>query len=133
MTALSAIVSNGGRLSATQKLAFSNASALVAGPPDLVKKGRGRLFKQTVKPPTPSPSVKGQKDGETVTIPRDPDGRVTHWVEGMSLCNCNGKHLFRDCPTEGKKDKQSGHFADNTFGYLNCSLEKWSPKFSFPL
>ena len=31
-------------------------------------------------------------------IPRDENGRITHWVEGMSNCpNCDERHLVRDC------------------------------------
>ena len=34
--------------------------------------------------------------------PRRPDGsrkgELIKWVEGMDLCKCGGKHLYRDCP-----------------------------------
>ena len=40
-----------------------------------------------------------------VEVPRDSDGNITKWVEGMRTCRCGingGKHLFKDCPVGGK-------------------------------
>ena len=42
--------------------------------------------------------------------PRDADGAVLRWIEGMPLCKCGGKHLYRDCTDprfalEKKEDK----------------------------
>ena len=32
-------------------------------------------------------------------VPRDKDGRVTKWIQGMADCKfCSGQHLNRDCP-----------------------------------
>ena len=33
-------------------------------------------------------------------MPRDKDGRITHWIDGMDPCKCGGKHLYRDCDQE---------------------------------
>ena len=38
-------------------------------------------------------------------MPRDSDGNITKWVEGMRTCRCGingGKHLFKECPVGGK-------------------------------
>jgi len=39
---------------------------------------------------------KGGKDGDKVKVPRNEDGRIKHWVDGMAKCKCGGKHLYRD-------------------------------------
>ena len=49
-------------------------------------------------------------------LPRDKDGKVSKWVEGMTRCKCGGPpnaggHLFRDCPL--KDDKDGGKGADS--------------------
>ena len=41
--------------------------------------------------------------GGGVEVPRDSDGNITKWVEGMRTCRCGingGKHLFKECPAE---------------------------------
>ena len=43
--------------------------------------------------------------GGGVEVPRDSDGNITKWVEGMRTCRCGidgGKHLFKECPVGGK-------------------------------
>jgi hypothetical protein len=39
--------------------------------------------------------------------PRRPDGskkgELLKWIEGMDLCKCGGKHLYRDCPDPSTK------------------------------
>ncbi|KOO32538.1 retrotransposon like protein, partial [Chrysochromulina tobinii] len=43
-----------------------------------------------------------EKKTKKTRPPRRPDGskkgELIKWVEGMDLCKCGGKHLYRDCP-----------------------------------
>ena len=41
-----------------------------------------------------------------VQPPRDEDGKIINWVEGMDKCKCGGKHLFRDCPDPSTNPSQ---------------------------
>ena len=41
-------------------------------------------------------------------VPRDSEGRVTHWIEGMEACKCGKNHLFRDCPDDPGNKSKSG-------------------------
>ncbi len=60
---------------------------------------------------TKKPKVKGKggkapedPDKDKITIPRNADGSVKEWIEGMQPCKyCNGKHLHRDCTSEAAK------------------------------
>ena len=49
---------------------------------------------------TKNKNFKGTAGGTNgVKVPRDKDGRVTKWIQGMANCKyCNGPHLNRDCP-----------------------------------
>ena len=58
--------------------------------------------KKGKKPGTP-------KEPEKVKPPRDEDGRITHWVEGMDPCKCGGKHLYRDCDKDKDAPKESSN------------------------
>ena len=40
---------------------------------------------------------KGKDNDKKVNVPRNKDGKVLRWVEGMDSCKCGGKHLYRDC------------------------------------
>ena len=46
-----------------------------------------------------------------MTPPRDKEGCITHWIDGMSPCNCGENHLFRNCPNDGRNAKQTASFA----------------------
>ena len=55
-------------------------------------------------------------DPGKVKPPRDEDGRITHWVEGMDKCSCGGKHLYRDCD----KDKGAPKDTSNVLEQLSA-------------
>ena len=43
----------------------------------------------------------------------------------MDPCGCGLEHLYRDCPTEGKKSKQAANLASNNLGapgFGDCDL-----------
>ena len=73
--------------------------------------GRGRGGGKAQAQP---PAEKGR-----VEPPRDENGRVIRWIEGMGFCSCaatgkvDGKHLFRDCETDGKPPDQVAKVADH--------------------
>ena len=64
--------------------------------------------------------VPNEKTESGVVIPRDAEGRVTHWIEGMALCKCTGKHLFRDCelPDGSWASKAAAAYPDALITYL---------------
>ena len=41
--------------------------------------------------------------------PRDEDGRILRWVEGMDKCKCGGKHLYRDCDKDADASKDTSN------------------------
>lgn len=47
----------------------------------------------------------GGADGK-VSPPRDENRKITHWIPGMTVCDCGGEHLFRDCPKKKQKDAE---------------------------
>ena len=47
-----------------------------------------------------------------VVPPKDEDGKIIRWIEGMGFCTCGGKHLYRDCTTGGKKPEQTAAVAE---------------------
>ena len=54
----------------------------------------------------------GDKPASGVVPPKDEDGKIIRWIEGMGFCTCGGKHLYRDCPTGGKKPEQTPAVAE---------------------
>ena len=69
----------------------------------------------------------GANPSDKVTPPKDEDGKITHWIEGMGLCSCGNKHLYRDCPTGGKKPTQTAAVAtmvDDTSDALESVLQE---------
>ena len=61
---------------------------------------------------TDAAAAKAAKDADRdkflSSLPRGKDGTVTRWVEGMSLCRCGGKHLFRDCDKQQSANSVDG-------------------------
>ena len=51
---------------------------------------------------------KSGDDKDKVKVPRDKDGRITHWITGMDPCKCGGNHLYRDCDQESTSAKPAG-------------------------
>ena len=83
-----------GALSAEEIAKQKNALAAAGAVPDPRKSGGGGGGGGG------KPKGKGKdKDKKKVKPPRDSEGNVTKWIEGMEGCNtCGGKHLHRDCP-----------------------------------
>ena len=52
------------------------------------------------------------KPATGVVPPKDENGKIIRWIEGMGSCTCGGKHLYRDCPTGGKKPEQTAAVAE---------------------
>ena len=51
-------------------------------------------------------NVDGRGERKKVEVPRDAEGNLSKWVEGMALCKCGvggGRHLFKDCPKAKEK------------------------------
>ena len=73
--------------------------------------------------------------GAKIEIPRDADGRVTHWIVGMSPCKCGvkqpgdsvaGGHLIRNClkdPLNGAPAPAAAAIASNTMEAKIAALE----------
>ena len=114
------------------------------------RKGRGK--KKDGKPGKPG---KPGDDKDKVKVPRDKDGRITHWIAGMDPCKCGGNHLYRDCDQESTSAKPAGvadvldsltkeEIAEQIRAYLGgnlsvgtagvCTLlEEWCPRSGAPL
>ena len=52
------------------------------------------------KPPPVRPAAAAVQPTIRVEIPRDSNGKITAWIEGMTVCDCGGKLLFTfdGCP-----------------------------------
>ena len=46
-------------------------------------------------------SPEGQKS--QLVIPRDSDGKILRWVDGMQPCVCGANHLYSECPDPNTK------------------------------
>lgn len=68
------------------------------------------------------PKDKGKGEEKKVKVPRDSDGKILRWVEGMGPCKCGGNHLYRDCPDNNKEEKAAK--ADLLGSLNNMSLEE---------
>ena len=83
-----------GHLSADTLAIVAAVAAAVADPKKTDSYGKKKPKKEV------TPKKKGTPD-----LPRDSEGRVSKWVEGMQPCKCGvdgGKHLYRECKHGGK-------------------------------
>ena len=104
-----------GGLSDLHHAALADAKSVVAGP-DPKKNQRGPKKEKKEWKKMQKTGDKAKSAGSKVEVPRDPDGRVTAWIQGMPPCNCGANHLFRDCPTRGAKPHTATLAAAGCFG-----------------
>jgi len=96
---------------------FDAKSALVAALKEMGVKDPSKLLKNLKKK-----GGKGAKDGK-VTIPRNDSGKVLRWVDGMALCKCGGKHLYRDCDQKETETTGTAAAADLLQGLSSMKKE----------
>jgi len=85
---------------------FDAKSALVAALKEMGVKDPKKLLSTLKK--------KGKGKEGKVTVPRDKEGKILRWVDGMALCKCGGKHLYRDC--DQKESEPTGTAATADLG-----------------
>ena len=68
----------------------------------------------------------GGRETSEIDIPRDKDNRIIKWVEGMPLCVCGSKHLYRECD-EAKKKAAAALLAAGTDSTKKANLVEMAP------